>query len=403
MSSGRPGAHRPGRTGHLATLAVLLGTAGCGGAEVPSESPVGVNVLRQSIDATRMLPITEELRLGGDDDEATSFFRVLGAAQDTGGNLYVLEYGNYRVSVFDAGGALTHRFGRQGEGPGDFVGPFYLWLSGDTIAVGDRQNRLHFFRTDGTHLLTRIYAELGAEGDGWTTGAPSNSPAGWLLSTTSYFRRDESGSDANLKPMPRMKLMAVEEGGTLTDTGLLWGLESQGMWSGVYWLQAPAQHQPTWAVDGLGRFHVAETDDYSLDVYATDGTHIKRIENEAPRIRVDDDLLDLWRKSRCTSGPECDPRRDELALSLPGPESRPMVGRIYGFAEGHTAVRRADSDPDPYDRTAVGELDFFDPEGHFMGRVPSGRTPWWFDGRTLIVTERDEQGIEYVVRYRVEG
>jgi len=48
-------------------------------------------------------------------------------------------------------------------------------------------------------------------------------------------------------------------------------------------------------------------------------------------------------------------------------------------------------------------LDFFDPEGHFMGRVPSGRTPWWFDGRTLIVTERDEQGIEYVVRYRVEG
>jgi hypothetical protein len=45
-------------------------------------------------------------------------------------------------------------------------------------------------------------------------------------------------------------------------------------------------------VDGLGRFHLAETDDFSSDVYATGGTHIMRIENEAPRIRVDDDLLD---------------------------------------------------------------------------------------------------------------
>ena len=62
---------------------------------------------------------------------------------------------------------------------------------------------------------------------------------------------------------------------------------------------------------------------------------------------------------------------------------------------------RWDSDPDPFDNQSIADLDFFDPEGCYLGSVPPSRTPWWFDGETLIVTERDEQGVEYVVRYRV--
>lgn len=383
-------------------MALLGAAATCGGDEPTPQAAETPGVLRQTIDPSLSLPLVEELRLGSVEDEATSFFRVTGAAQDESGNLYVLEYGNHRISVFDSDGVPTHRMGQQGEGPGDFVGPWALWLSGDTLAVGDQQNRVHFFRTDGTHLLTRAYAELGAEGDGWMTNVVTASPSGWLLSATSYFRRDPSGSQTQLSPMPRMKLMAVGDDGTLTETGFFWGRESEGVWSGVYWIQAPVMQQETWAVDGLGRVHVAETADYAIDIYDNNGSFQRRVENDAPRVRVDDDLIDLWKASRCTSGPECDPRRDELALSLPTPEFRPAVGRIYAFHAGHTAVRRADSDPDPYDRTGVTTLDFFDPDGRFMGQVAAGRTPWWFDGRTLIVTERDEDGVEYVVRYRVE-
>ena len=84
------------------------------------------------------------------------------------------------------------------------------------------------------------------------------------------------------------------------------------------------------------------------------------------------------------------------------PEYEPVVSRLVAFHTGHIAVLRRGTDPDPDDRITMGEYDIFDPDGAFVGRLPVGLSPLWFDGQTLVAMEWNELLVPSMVRYRVE-
>jgi len=67
----------------------------------------------------------------------------------------------------------------------------------------------------------------------------------------------------------------------------------------------------------------------------------------------------------------------------------------------HLAVMRRDVDPDPADRLSMGEYDLFAPDGSFLGRLPLGLSPGWFDGERLVATVWDEFLVPSMVVYRV--
>lgn len=57
------------------------------------------------------------------------------------------------VMVIDSAGHVVKRFGRRGEGPGEFRSIFYLWWSADTVIVGDdRRWRVQYFDMKGRYL-----------------------------------------------------------------------------------------------------------------------------------------------------------------------------------------------------------------------------------------------------------
>jgi hypothetical protein len=387
-------------------LTALAGTflcVACTTDSSPDSETGGVPVIRPTV-TPDPLPLREVLRMGDVEGEEHVFFRTTGLALDASGTLYVLEADGVRV--FDSAGTLLRRFGRQGQGPGEFRLAYALQVVRDTVVVADTQNRLHFFLTDGTHVRTRVYREL--LGEGWRSSSTIGTPDGWLLEA----RKVDIGGWQPGQPMPTalptdpftvfVELHWLDATGDLRPAGFHWEAAETVRWlledGSLAWERAPYAHTPRWAVDGLGRAYVAASGDYVLDVYAADGSPLRRMEMDVPRIAIDDDLRERWLESRCRGRSPC---LSEQAMSLPGPEYLPAVEDVLGFSAGHVAVRRADTKPDPADGRAGGAWDLFDPEGAFLGTLPATLRPRWFDGQTLLTIERGALDEEQVVMYRV--
>lgn len=157
---------RPPWRRHAAAWCALIAfmSSACAGGDDASDEPVrtdstGVALVLNS-GADRMLAWTFErvVDLGGADDGPTAFFRVFptSVGVDSLGNLYVLDAGNYRVSVFDREGGYLRAFGRQGEGPGELGFPSDMAVTpAGEVAVYDFARRaLVRFDAEGTFTGT---------------------------------------------------------------------------------------------------------------------------------------------------------------------------------------------------------------------------------------------------------
>ncbi|MEX2282747.1 MAG: hypothetical protein WEE89_09720 [Gemmatimonadota bacterium] len=95
---------------------------------------------------------TRDLRIGdvNDPEYAISYVRSLLVGRD--GSIYALQ-DQSEVRVFGAEGRSRFKFGRRGEGPGEFTGAARMGWKGDTIWIYDsRQARISLFLPDGKFL-----------------------------------------------------------------------------------------------------------------------------------------------------------------------------------------------------------------------------------------------------------
>lgn len=106
--------------------------------------------------ATERWRLVQDLRVGAADGARPYTFSVQAqvAAKDDG-TLYVLDPGNHEVRVFDPRGRHVRTFGREGAGPGEFLGAAAAGWVGDTMWVTDAmQMRTTFFSPNGGVLRT---------------------------------------------------------------------------------------------------------------------------------------------------------------------------------------------------------------------------------------------------------
>lgn len=382
---------------------IALVPAGCAPADDASEEQPDVPVVRQVVDRDAVLTLHEELRIDGSRDDAP-FFNIGWAALDADGRMFVLDRGNRELMVFDDAGVRIGQIGRQGQGPGEFMSPRGMWISGDSLAVADSGNRFHLFRTDGEHLETRSWIDVADGNDPMSLGGVVATPYGWLTSGSAYFRYDADGDDSSLNPIQRSRVFALDWTGDVEETGYRLTYEPPGQMVDVFFVQPPFSFSPRYAIDGLGRIHLVDGPEYAIRVHDATGRLLHIVENEYPMVEVTGEELDQWAEARaCAPGqPECDESRTRLALSMDVPDYKPVVGRVIGMPGGHLAVMRLDTDPDPTDRLSMGEYDLFAPDGAFLGRLPLGLSPRWFDGTTLLATEWDDMMVPTMIRYRVE-
>jgi hypothetical protein len=77
--------------------------------------------------------------VGKEEGEAYELFGSVGSVGfDAQDNLFVLDRGNHRITVFDARGRYVRTIGRRGEGPGEFTAPVAMSVADDgSIVVAD--------------------------------------------------------------------------------------------------------------------------------------------------------------------------------------------------------------------------------------------------------------------------
>ena len=84
-------------------------------------------------------------------DAPHMFFQVRAAARLSDGSVAVVDGSSREIRLFDETGAHLRSMGGRGEGPGEFRGPWLLWvLPGDTLWAGDYLPwRFNIFSADG--------------------------------------------------------------------------------------------------------------------------------------------------------------------------------------------------------------------------------------------------------------
>ncbi len=94
------------------------------------------------------------------DDERYQLYRPSDVAVDQDGNILILDSGNYRVNRYDKDGRYLNSFGKEGSGPGEFLGATRLDVCPDgDILINDLAIRaVNIFDSSG-HFVRRLSIE----------------------------------------------------------------------------------------------------------------------------------------------------------------------------------------------------------------------------------------------------
>jgi hypothetical protein len=153
------------------------------------------------------------LRIGSLEGGETALTTVRTLTVGPEGRIHVLQPQDQEVRVFGPDGDLAGTMGREGEGPGEFLGPSTMGFLGDTLWVGDsRLRRIILFGRGGTVLETFPFP-LPDVGEDLSAGFLGLTPRGGAaVATSPAFRSDLEGTDH------RFPVLLTSRDGRIRDT-----------------------------------------------------------------------------------------------------------------------------------------------------------------------------------------
>lgn len=99
--------------------------------------------------------VAQDLAIGGQEEGPADFTDVRGVAVDGEGRIYVLDYQDAVVKVFDSSGKPVRTIGRRGSGPGEFTDLIGIGVHGSKLVAIDQGNvRVSLFDTSGSLITT---------------------------------------------------------------------------------------------------------------------------------------------------------------------------------------------------------------------------------------------------------
>ncbi len=309
--------------------------------------------------------LREELSIGISEGESEYMFsRISDVAVDSGRRIYVLDYTEAELRIFDEDGKHIQTIGRRGQGPGEFMAPFSLAVTkGNAIMVHDLGNRRISYFSEAGNFLSSF-----STGDMVMVGSETDD-RGNILSLVFT-----SGPEEQLLELRRFdsRKNVLTTYYTITKTGR----EATNNPFG------PAVHWTRYLSD---RVICGYSKDYELHVYNLDGTKVRTIEREYRPVRIEQEEVDASQK------------RLPAAVDLQAPKHRPAFQGVTADEEGRIFVATWER---PH--TKKGYLyDVFDHEGEFLTQIALDNPPQvWKDSR-LYTIEEDAGGYPVVRRFRV--
>ena len=148
------------------------------------------------------------------------FARIAGMVVDDRG-IWVVDRGHLTVFGFGPGGNLTAQYGREGEGPGEFLFPARLKVDSVLTVTDPRLGRTVRFSLDGEHLETttqqgRPVTQYGME---VPFGNVASLPDGYLIgATVGYYAFGQSSDGSPLHGDPFSHTLLFHPDGLQVDT-----------------------------------------------------------------------------------------------------------------------------------------------------------------------------------------
>lgn len=350
--------------------------------------------------------LEEELRIGVAHGDPVREFGVIGGiGVGPDERIYVLDRQSREIRVFDRDGDVVLTFGRPGGGPGELAGPSAVLVgSSDTVFVPDSRNqRVQRFLADGSE--SGSFPILSTEGI----------PMGWRIRSDGLLLQEVRTLPLPAAGEERILLLGRESDGGVRDTLVELPVGEAMVIRGGQPQMTMFAPEPMWTTLTDGRIATGRNSEYRIEIRTEDGrlervvrrTFERRLFSQADR-RV---VRELIRESLQDQGPS--PATDQLLQSMEYAEHYPVFASLFGGPHGTLWVRYAKDastlaprDVSPLDVRAFGapEYDVFDVEGRFLGRIeiPDQFEPLHTKGEHIYGVQRDELGVQYVVRLRLQ-
>lgn len=339
---------------------------------------------------------------------------VRSIAVDDAHHVYILDEQALHVRVYDSNGIYQRTLGRSGEGPGEFQVPIGLAISGGRLLVRDPANR----RVQTFSLET-------GENDEWTYQPPP-----YFLNTPLY-RDDRGRIYVDVSDAGEGRFIVMDSDGQQVDTipvpdappdfdarrydmsaeaerGDGWILVSATVPFGPGWY---------WTIHPTGRLVSALSTAYRIDLEQESG--VLRIERNHDPVAVSEGERDYHERRILRRM-----RQTVAGWSWDGPavpDHKPAFRGLHAGSNGWIWVHlwaesrqvpneeHDPSDPQSAPFTWLEPLryDVFESDGTYLGAAvpPEGFSfspPPVFGDSFVWAVERDDLGVERVVRYRIE-
>lgn len=125
--------------------------------------PLGYEIKRQKIQSRKWVKIELSLQfsIGGIIDTTFAFPTVV--RTDNEGNIYVLDMRAKCIKKFNSSGEFQKKYGRQGNGPGEFQSPSRMDITpdGKIIVLDSNQNRCTVFEGDKAYQILSHLQPIG--------------------------------------------------------------------------------------------------------------------------------------------------------------------------------------------------------------------------------------------------
>lgn len=364
--------------------------------------------------------LEEVYRVGG---AAAEGWGVLGLVEqvafDRAGRLFIFDEG-MRIIVVDPDGSLFREFGREGEGPGEFISPegFTVLRDGSAVVYDGSRTAFLVFGPGGDFERQVRMPKPDADALVRVTGIEPAWDATAVVPTTAVtsvsFDVATGEAQAERGPVERIDLTESQARRELIAEHRLvgWFSTNENLMFTPALLVAP--------LPGGGAAFV-DSATYAVNVADPTGGVVRVLTRAIPPREVTEGLKDAWREITTefmttewagelagVEGPMPEPVKQQIAELVRRwrfAGEVPVVRSLKADWEGRVWVERTGVEITP-EGLAGGPIDVVSPEGDYVGTYPAGslRMPAAFGPRGLLAfLETDSLGAVSIVVKRPPG
>ncbi len=332
------------------------------------EEDMGIEVVKNPDEPMfdeNVIHFEEDLFLGATGvREETQFSRISGIAVDREEKIYVLDYTEAQVKVFDKNGRYLQTIGKKGQGPGEMASPFSISItSKDEIMIQDLNNRkIIYLSLDGKFIKSLSTAEL------IIVGSQTDSKGNIVAVVSNMYPEKQvielKKFDKELHPLVSYRSFSSPRRSPAFN---------------------PFGPDISWTLTKNDYVVCGFPENYELEVYDPEGNLIRKIHKDSKPVKVSLDEIEEAKKR--LPGP----------MRLDIPKYHSAYRDLTADEEGRIYVRTWEKmeDSNGY------YFDIFDSAGKFIIKIPLEFKPVVWKYEKVYTIEEDENGFQVVKRYKV--